>query len=189
MTKPRIRSYSFIRILRRSVFSDVRYPVGVAMMEDTLCLSELLLRKAIWARTDLRCYGYRQRVDSVSHQLPESRPLDVIEVTRRVIKNLKNGLQLSRGELYRTVLFHYEQVVTYFLSIAMDNPTKYHALEVTKAYFRCCELTNSRIAKLGIHLQAKVLFLTESLKMMNLSALAIRVCRKVCVMISPKTRA
>jgi len=60
-------SFPVVRMMRSSLFADVRFPTNITMMEDDVHLIACLRKQARWAVVDKRTYGYRRREGSASY--------------------------------------------------------------------------------------------------------------------------
>lgn len=94
----RLPGFPFVRLLRRSVFGDMRFPVGVPMMEDYLTLFDNLEKKARFALVNLSAYCYRQLPKSASNSYPVGRVRSVFEIYERVYGIIRNRLGLTAEE-------------------------------------------------------------------------------------------
>jgi len=91
----RLPGFPFVRLLRRSLFGTMRFPVGVPMMEDYLTLFDNLAVPARFAQVDLRSYCYRERGGSASHSFPVGRARSIFEIYSRVYDIMRDRLGVS----------------------------------------------------------------------------------------------
>lgn len=74
------RGYSFLRLLRREHFAGIRFPEGVAIMEDEFFLISLLAVPSHWVFADIIPYCYRIRPNSASFDVSAARCAEAVQV-------------------------------------------------------------------------------------------------------------
>lgn len=67
-----------IRLLRRSLFQSVRFPEGIANLEDSISLIDVLAVEARWCWIDCSIYGYRSRSGSACRELTPEKVKSII---------------------------------------------------------------------------------------------------------------
>lgn len=142
--KPYLRGFSPLRMLRKDVFRDVRYPENWPMMEDSIHLMDVLHKKCRWAIVDFVFYGYRRREDSASHQMPIARPMQVMQSINRSLEMAKEYFGLTKSEL-ADVSGRFDDALTYFLNAAFAEPDRYDLHGLTEKCETFSALTGRRL--------------------------------------------
>lgn len=138
--KPYIRGYSPLRMLRTEIFRDVRYPENWPMMEDSIQLMDILRKRCRWAIWDVVFYGYRNRDESASRQIPVDRPMQVLRSINRSLRMAKEYFSFSKAELAE-VSGRFDSALKYFLNVAFSNPTRFDLHVLVKQFDEFKELT------------------------------------------------
>lgn len=94
----RLPGFPFVRLLRRTVFGDMRFPVGVPMMEDYLTLFDNLEKKARFAQVNLVAYNYREREGGASRAYPVGRILCIFKIYEDVYRIIRERLGLDEAK-------------------------------------------------------------------------------------------
>ena len=94
----RLPGFPFVRLLRRAIFGDMRFPVGVPMMEDYLTLFDNLEKKAHFAQVNLIAYNYREREGGASRAYPVGRILCIFKIYEDVYRIIRERLGLDEAK-------------------------------------------------------------------------------------------
>lgn len=97
-----------IRLLRRSLFRDFRFPLGVGNLEDSISLIDVLSHRARWCWVDWQIYGYRLRAGSATHDPTIERTISVIRSFTTMYNATIEKLHCSPNE-GRKVLWQYRR--------------------------------------------------------------------------------
>ena len=90
------RGYSPLRVIRRAHFAGIRFPEGVAIMEDEFFLISLLAVPSHWVFADIMPYGYRTREGSASFNLTPRRCAEFAIVLRDLYRFAQQKLNPTR---------------------------------------------------------------------------------------------
>lgn len=91
----RLPGFPFVRVLRRTLFGGMRFPIGVPMLEDYLTLFDNLAVSARFAEVNLVAYCYRERVGSASRVYPVGRIRSIFEIYEHVYHDIQDRLGVS----------------------------------------------------------------------------------------------
>lgn len=80
------------RIFSRRKFGDMKFALGVAIMEDFRAWVDALGHDAVWCEVDLPFYYYRDRAGSASHMVKKSNYHEVFAGNAYVLKALVENL-------------------------------------------------------------------------------------------------
>lgn len=101
------------KLYKRSLFSDIRFPLGVVCGEDAFIVHRLLGKCSAVACIDDRCYYYTQRADSVTSNRSQRDILtDAESFLDRAIYCYENGLYEDAGRFYRAAIMILPEVCT-----------------------------------------------------------------------------
>lgn len=127
----RLPGFPVVRLLRRSIFGDMRFPVGVPMMEDYLTLFDNLEKKARFALVNLSAYCYRQLPKSASNSYPEGRARGIFEIYSRVYDIMIKKLGMSAEDVAWYFVQDREAIQFYFYT-ALRSESEANLLEVVR---------------------------------------------------------
>ena len=134
-----------IRVLRTSVFAGVKFPVGVANMEDSLSLLDVLAVKARWLWVDWRVYGYRDREGSACRHITVEKMLKIFSYFVQMHEDLISKLECTRDEA-RGLMNQYRGSMNYYLDRAMDAASAEEIKAIKSRYDKCVGLVGTRLA-------------------------------------------
>ena len=124
-----------IRLLRRSVFADTRFPVGIGNLEDSISLMDVLSHEARWCWINMRIYGYRMRGDSACHVMTVDKVVRIIHAFTVMYDEAVARLGCAPVEA-RKVLHQYRRHIGAYIVPAIRTATVEDISRIAEVYQR-----------------------------------------------------
>lgn len=123
-----------IRLLRRSIFEDAKFPVNIANLEDSISLIDVLAHKARWLWVDWQIYGYRMRGGSACRTMTVERALNIIRAFTMMYDAALSKLGCRPKEA-RKILHQYRRHMGAYIVPAIREALVQDIVEIAKSYW------------------------------------------------------
>ena len=147
--------YPFIRVLRKSLFQNVEFPVGIPNMEDSISLIDVLAVEARWIWVDLQIYGYRVREGSACRLITPEKVKAIIPCFTRMFEDARLKLGCP-APVARRLMKQYRESMCYYLYEIIHSASTSELKDIASLYKRHVEVVGIHTANIFLRLRMSI---------------------------------
>ena len=147
--------YPFIRVLRKSLFQNVEFPVGIPNMEDSISLIDVLAVEARWIWVDLQIYGYRVREGSACRLITPEKVKAIIPCFTRMYEDARLKLGCP-APVARRLMKQYRESMCYYLYEIIHSASTSELKDIASLYKRHVEVVGIHTANIFLRLRMSI---------------------------------